>query len=84
MQAVDRLLRQADDAEADQRIAAAEQFHLERVQLLGHTPALGSEAACVHDVYAKLGELCCACHAVINPRADIPCNKILRFLREQK
>lgn len=44
------------DAEADSRVTAAEQFHLERLQLIGHDPVLGSEAACVHDVYARLGE----------------------------
>jgi hypothetical protein len=55
-QAFTRLLMQASDAEADRRFAAAEQYHLERMQLLSNEAVLGSEPTSVHDVYARLGE----------------------------
>jgi hypothetical protein len=53
-----RLLNQADDAEADGRPAAAEQLHLERIQVVAHDPSLGSEPATVHGAYARYGEFC--------------------------
>lgn len=50
-QALHRLHEEADNSESDGRAPAAEQLHLERLQLLGCTAALGSNAALSHDVY---------------------------------
>jgi tetratricopeptide (TPR) repeat protein len=51
-----RLLNQANDVEADGRSDAAEQLHLERIQLLSHQACLGSEPVSVQDAYFKYGE----------------------------
>lgn len=51
-----RLLNQALDVEADGRSDAAEQLHLERIQLLSHQACLGSEPVSVQDAYFKYGE----------------------------
>lgn len=51
-----QLLARAHDAMADNRFAAAEALHLERIQLVNHSLILGSQSSAVHDVYARFGE----------------------------
>ena len=51
-----QLFTRAFDAMADNRFAAAEALHLERIQLVNHSVTLGSQPSAVHDVYAKFGE----------------------------
>ena len=51
-----RLLSLAADAELDGRPDDAEQFHLERVQLVAHAVDLGKDSECVFSAYAELGQ----------------------------
>lgn len=50
-QAFQRLLRLAGDCELDERPDTAEQYHLERIQLLGQTADLGADPECVIGAY---------------------------------
>lgn len=56
VQTFNRLLLQANDSEAAGRMVAAEQAHLERVQLLSQKTVLGTDHAITHDAYARYGE----------------------------
>lgn len=57
-QKLKRLYWQACDAEADQRGEVAEQFHLERIQLLNREASLVASPETVHQVYSDYGEFC--------------------------
>lgn len=54
-QAVARLLNQADDATANGAYAIADSLHLERIQIINHSPVLGSKPDIVHAAYASYG-----------------------------
>ncbi|KAJ1439647.1 hypothetical protein B484DRAFT_391710 [Ochromonadaceae sp. CCMP2298] len=50
-----RLLNQAGDAAANRAYGIADALHLERIQLISHTPSLGSDIDTVHTAYASYG-----------------------------
>ncbi len=51
-----RLLRQANDAEADGRYDLANTYHLERLQMLDQVSSMGAIVANIHSAYLQYGE----------------------------
>eukprot|EP00600_Ochromonadales_sp_CCMP1393_P001529 CAMPEP_0174990296 /NCGR_PEP_ID=MMETSP0004_2-20121128/21235_1 /TAXON_ID=420556 /ORGANISM="Ochromonas sp., Strain CCMP1393" /LENGTH=1178 /DNA_ID=CAMNT_0016243873 /DNA_START=248 /DNA_END=3785 /DNA_ORIENTATION=- len=56
MQTVSRLLNQAADAAANRAFEIADMLHLERIQIINHTPALASDIDILHTAYASYGK----------------------------
>lgn len=55
-QSIAKLLNQAEDAFSSGLFDKAETLHLERIQLISHNAALGSDPQTMHDAYFFLGE----------------------------
>lgn len=55
-QLVERLLQQARDAAASGSHDIASALHLERMQIINHSPSLGPDAEVLHGAYAAYGE----------------------------
>jgi hypothetical protein len=55
-QVFQRLLRQANDAEADGRYDLANTYHIERLQMLDQVSSMGCIVANVHSAYLQYGE----------------------------